>query len=1013
MTAPQSILAPIAEALDGLGVAMCVFDEVDATLLWNRTFVELFPEHAEDIHVGEPYSANLRRFYMGRLSSTELPLIDRYITEGVQRHRSQQRPYEFEHRGRHIKVASLPLAGIGRVRIWTASLLEQEAIHAPMAEEASRAKEQAPIGAEMFDRIADAVMVTASDNRIVWVNEPFVRMYDLQDRTAAIGALFGEVYRAAWEGHAQHETSAYEQGLSILAESLRFSGAPFEMPLPGDRCCRAIEQRDADGRGFFVHVDITLLKRQQRDLIAAERAARLAQEQLARKSDELVASELRYRAIVEDQSEFISLARPDGVLTFVNAAYAQHFGQLPQDMIGRSLYDFVDPQDRGAVVDHLSAVFVGGRVASNVNRMCSANQGVRWVAWINRPLLDAEGAVVAMQSVGRDITEQRAAQEALAESEARFRRLYESTPAILHSIDKQGRLLHVSDRWLQLFGYAREEALGRPSVDFLAPESRTRAVQTILPAFLATGRCERVPYQFVAKDGHLVDVLLSAILERDAEGNALRSLAVLEDVSEVHRLSAELAEAHAQLDALVANVPAMLGYWDREQRTRFVNREFQAAAGMPTATMVGWSFQRLFEALDTRAYQSLRPCVAEVLRGNRQELELALLTTEGLRQLRMTLIPHQPRSAEVAGFFGMAVDITGRKALELRLRDSEQRYRSLFDNLNSGFALHEVIVDSAGAPADYKFLAMNAAFASMGGLDAASSVGRRISELASNLGDGLARRITALGRVALDGVPIHFEERVETTQGWYEMVAFRPAPGQFAVIAQDITQRKVAEQGLQLALQEKETLLKEVYHRVKNNLQVVQSLLSLQQRSMDDGPGCAALEDSVQRVRAMALIHEKLYQSGNLAGISLADYVQDLVKQIAEASGAGKRGVEIRARIADVAVGLDNAIPFGLLVTELVANSLKHGFPGERGGEVLVELSIPAGVPRLRVWDDGVGLPPALDVERSTTMGLQVAVSLARQLGGRLRANAGAHAEFVAELPRLALVNRDTDKEPQ
>ncbi len=284
MLLAMGTLRPIAEALDSLGIAMCVFDVADTTLLWNRTFLKFFPEHAAGIHVGEPYQENLRRFYSGRLDADEMPSIERYIEEGVQRHRAQQRPYVFDHRGLRLSVASLPLPGIGRVRIWRAREADvaQAEAGSPKTPDA-----QSPAGlaeAASFDHVADGVMVTGADDRITWVNEAFVVMYGVADRAAALGAPFAEVYRSVWRAAQAHDSSLYDQGLSILTEHMRFAGAPFELPLPGDRWSRVVAQRSPDGKSFFAHVDITVLKRQQRQLLAAERRARQSEMVLQEKS---------------------------------------------------------------------------------------------------------------------------------------------------------------------------------------------------------------------------------------------------------------------------------------------------------------------------------------------------------------------------------------------------------------------------------------------------------------------------------------------------------------------------------------------------------------------------------------------------------------------------------------------------------------------------------------------------------------------------------------------------------
>ena len=261
---------------------MCAFDHDDRTLLWNRAFLRFFPEHAGHVYPSEPYRANLRRFYEGRLDAYEMASIDRYIDEGIARHRGQYRPYAFKHRGAWLRVASLALPDGGRVRVWsrgaTPRLTDtEESLALPPSARVTD-------NAEVFEHVGDGVMLTNADNRIAWVNEHFVRMFALTSKAAVVDAQFEEVYSGVWREHQGADRPLFDAGLLTLTENLRFAGAPFELPLPGKRWVRVIEQRRRDGVGFFAVVDISMLKRQQQELIAAERRARESEALLAEKS---------------------------------------------------------------------------------------------------------------------------------------------------------------------------------------------------------------------------------------------------------------------------------------------------------------------------------------------------------------------------------------------------------------------------------------------------------------------------------------------------------------------------------------------------------------------------------------------------------------------------------------------------------------------------------------------------------------------------------------------------------
>jgi two-component sensor histidine kinase/GAF domain-containing protein len=205
----------------------------------------------------------------------------------------------------------------------------------------------------------------------------------------------------------------------------------------------------------------------------------------------------------------------------------------------------------------------------------------------------------------------------------------------------------------------------------------------------------------------------------------------------------------------------------------------------------------------------------------------------------------------------------------------------------------------------------------------------------------------------------------------------------YAAAQQELAERRRAEEEVKASLREKEVMLKEIHHRVKNNLQVVASLLNLQAGTIKDPKVVEALRESQSRVRSMALIHEKLYQSKDLAHVDFDGYVRNLCSYLFRSYAVNADRVGFRVDVHDVFLGIDRAIPCGLIINELVSNSLKYAFPEGRRGQVQVELH-PENQHEvaLRVCDDGVGLAPQFDFRNMESLGLQLVNTLTNQLSG-------------------------------
>jgi PAS domain S-box-containing protein len=220
------------------------------------------------------------------------------------------------------------------------------------------------------------------------------------------------------------------------------------------------------------------------------------------------------------------------------------------------------------------------------------------------------------------------------------------------------------------------------------------------------------------------------------------------------------------------------------------------------------------------------------------------------------------------------------------------------------------------------------------------------------------------------------------------------------VVIVDITVRKRMEEQLKASLVEKEVMLKEIHHRVKNNLAIIHSLLALQVDVTADEAARRSLQGSRDRVKAMALAHEKLYSSPNLAKLDITDYIQGLLSYIFQSYITEDSGPTLNTRVDNVAMEIDKAVPCGMIINELVSNALKYAFPNGEKGAIGVELSRPGGGDyRLRVHDNGIGLPQDLEPENTGTLGLQLVSILVKQLNGTMEISRSGGTAFTITFP--------------
>ena len=532
--------------------------------------------------------------------------------------------------------------------------------------------------------------------------------------------------------------------------------------------------------------------------------------------------------------------------------------------------------------------------------------------------------------------------ETLWEIEQQFQTLFKLASTGIALINQQGMLSQTNQSFQDLFDYTAEELNNFSFIELTYPDDRaetSKIFQEIL-----TGNRTHCDWEnrYCRKDGRLVWANVSANLVCDANDLPRYVVIIIQNLCEHKQAHSSLRDAQARLEKQVFEQTAEL----------------------------------------TQMNQLLKQEIAE-----RQKVQESLKAQQEFLQ---TLFNLYPNTIFAKGSFAVVTDANTLQSMESELQQAKEHLRAVLDAM-PGFVAW---INSEG-----KYLGVNQYMADAFNLSPDIFVGKELGFLKNS--PNLAEFMTHFIAESVQTSNQVVEAQINGSTRNYLVAAQKYCRNSLAVIVGiDITKHKEAEAQIQASLREKEVLLQEVHHRVKNNLQVISSLLDLQSQQIEEQATLEIFRESQNRVKSMALVHEKLYKSQDFARINFAEYTESLTSYLFKAYQFNRDKITLELNLDEVTLNIDTAIPCGLIVNELVSNSLKHAFPNNQSGTIrIIMFADETQHFHLIVEDNGVGFPPDWNLKQSQSLGIQLVHVLTKQIKGKLELDNRLGSRFCVSFP--------------
>jgi len=590
---------------------------------------------------------------------------------------------------------------------------------------------------------------------------------------------------------------------------------------------------------------------------------------------------------------------------------------------------------------------------------------------------DKDGKPLRMVGTHTDINDLKLAEKTLENSEKRFRMLFEENNAVMILIDpKTGNIIDANHAAIKFYGYSMNKlcSMNIDQINQLPSEEIRKARESVIKE----DKYFIFPHKLASGEIRIVEVFSSPIPYEDK----IILFSIINDITEQKEAEDALRKSEETFRSLIYNSTDLIRILDEEGRIIFDSPSSERILGYEEGYFIGKNpldfihpddLERVTNDLD-EVYEKRNRGIPTEFRILKADGEY--LPVESVSQNMMN----------VQGIDGIVVTthpIKQRKEMKEALRDSEEKYRTLFESDPN----YMVLVDLDGVILDANDAAIN-----FSGLSKERLIGEKFTDMGLFPEEDAKLHIKNLYLAIKNENAQAFQCKIINKTGGYSWIESQLVPlekkgkiSSILVIATDITKRKIATGQLKSSLMEKEILLKEIHHRVKNNMQIISSLLNLQTHHVhDDKIAVDVLKESQNRVKSMAMIHEKLYQSKDFTNIIFDDYIERLVSELFYSYNIQKDRVKPSIDVEEVKLNIETAVPCGLIISELVSNSLKHAFPSGEG-ELNLSLKRIDDKYELIISDNGRGFPEELDFENTESLGLQLVNSLVKQIDGEIK----------------------------